>query len=81
METSTQNPFHQIEFNEEEFLDLLHTHFKAVRLYVQFLRSAAWWSYRSLAAEHSPWLRIKGFWRAIVVALPRDPQPRQPGDP
>jgi ubiquinone/menaquinone biosynthesis C-methylase UbiE len=59
----THNPFHQIEFNEEEFRDLLGSHFKAVRLYVQFLKSAAWWSYRSLAAERSPWLGIKGFWR------------------
>ena len=60
---TTQNPFHKIELNEEEFLELLGSHFKAVRLYVQFLKSAAWWSYRSLAAERSPWLRIKGFWR------------------
>src|SRR5271166_1851536 len=60
---SARNPFHQFEFNEEEFLDLLRACFKAIRLYVQFPRSAAWWSYRSLAAERSPWLSIKGFWR------------------
>lgn len=58
-----QNPFHRIELDEEEFLDLLRSHFKATRLHVQFPKSAAWWSYRSLAAERSPWLRIKGFWR------------------
>jgi 2-polyprenyl-3-methyl-5-hydroxy-6-metoxy-1,4-benzoquinol methylase len=66
----TQNPFHQIEFSEEEFLDLLRSRFKAIRLYVQFLESAAWWSYRSLAAEHSPWLRIRGFWRVSSWLCP-----------
>jgi 2-polyprenyl-3-methyl-5-hydroxy-6-metoxy-1,4-benzoquinol methylase len=60
---SSQNPFHQVELDEDEFLDLLRAGFKAIRLYVQFPQSAAWWSYRSLAAERSPWLRIKGFWR------------------
>ena len=60
---SAQNPFHRIEFDEDEFLDLLRARFQSVRLYVQFPQSAAWWSYRSLAAERSPWLRIKGYWR------------------
>lgn len=57
------NPYHQIEFDEEEFVDLLGLQFSQVRLFSQFPQSAAWWSYRSLAAEHSPWMRIKGFWR------------------
>jgi SAM-dependent methyltransferase len=57
------NPFHRIEFDEAEFRTLLETRFKDVRLYTQFPRSAAWWSVRSLCAERSPWLRIKGFWR------------------
>ncbi len=59
----TQNPFHRVEFDEEEFLELLGSYFQATRLYSQFPQTAAWWSYRSLAAERSPWLRIKGFWR------------------
>jgi ubiquinone/menaquinone biosynthesis C-methylase UbiE len=58
-----QNPFHRLEFDEQEFVDLLKAEFRSVRLYTQFPRSAAWWSPRSLAAERSPWLRIKGFWR------------------
>jgi len=58
-----KNPFHRIEFDEREFVDLLHSEFKSVQLYTQFPRSAAWWSLRSLAAERSPWLRIRGFWR------------------
>jgi SAM-dependent methyltransferase len=60
---ASQNPFHRIEFDEDEFLNLLRSRFKAIALFVQFPQSAAWWSYRSLAAERSPWLRIKGFWR------------------
>ena len=58
-----QNPFHRIEFDTEEFIDLLRTRFRSIQLYTQFNRSAAWWSLRSLSAEQSPWLRIKGFWR------------------
>jgi len=59
----TQNPYHRVEFDEREFVDLLRSKFKVVRLYSQFPQTAAWWSLRSLAAERSPWLRIKGFWR------------------
>jgi SAM-dependent methyltransferase len=58
-----QNPFHRIEFDEREFVDLLGSRFKAVRLYSQFPQWAAWWNPRSLAAERSSWLRIRGFWR------------------
>ena len=58
-----QNPFHRHEFDEREFVELLRAEFKAVQLYTQFPRSAAWWSRRSLAAERSPWLGIRGFWR------------------
>src|SRR5262249_50988888 len=39
-----QNPFHHIEFDEEEFLGLLRSKFRSVQLYTQFPRSAAWWS-------------------------------------
>ncbi len=58
-----QNPFHRREFDEREFIELLRSRFKDVRLYTQFPQWAVWWSLRSLAAERSPWLRIKGFWR------------------
>ncbi len=58
-----QNPFHRLEFDEREFVDLLSSRFRTVRLYTQFPQWAAWWSPRSLAAERSPWLNIKGFWR------------------
>lgn len=58
-----QNPFHRVEFDETEFVVLLRTRFRSIRLYTQVPHSAAWWSPRSIAAEQSPWLRIKGFWR------------------
>ncbi len=57
------NPYHKVEFDEDELTDLLHSRFRETRLYSQFPQSAAWWSFRSLAAEQSPWLRIRGFWR------------------
>jgi ubiquinone/menaquinone biosynthesis C-methylase UbiE len=58
-----QNPFHHIEFDAGEFVDLLRTRFRSVQVFTQFNRSAAWWSLRSLSAERSPWLQIRGFWR------------------
>jgi 2-polyprenyl-3-methyl-5-hydroxy-6-metoxy-1,4-benzoquinol methylase len=58
-----QNPYHRVEFDADEFIQLLHTRFRSVRLYAQFNQSAAWWSLRSLSAERSPWLQIRGFWR------------------
>ena len=58
-----QNPFHHVEFDTNEFVELLSTRFRFVQLYTQFNQSVAWWSPRSLAAEQSPWLRIRGFWR------------------
>jgi ubiquinone/menaquinone biosynthesis C-methylase UbiE len=73
-----QNPFHRLEFDEREFAQLLHSRFESVRLYSQFPRSAAWWSHRSLAAERSPWLRIRGFWRIsswICPAIRTDVSP------
>jgi SAM-dependent methyltransferase len=64
------NPFHRIEFDEREFEDVLRARFESVRLYTQFPRSARWWSPRSLAAERSPWLRIRGFWRLSAWFCP-----------
>jgi SAM-dependent methyltransferase len=59
----TPNPFHHRELDEHEFVSLLSTRFRDVRLYTQFPQTAGWWSARSLAAERSPWLRVRGFWR------------------
>ncbi|WP_406697396.1 class I SAM-dependent methyltransferase [Singulisphaera sp. Ch08] len=64
------NPFHRVECDEREFGALLHPRFKSVRLFTQFPESSGWWSFRSLAAERSPWLRIKGFWRFTAWLCP-----------
>jgi SAM-dependent methyltransferase len=65
-----RNPFHRSELDEGEFVHLLRARFRSVRLFTQFPRSAAWWSHRSLAAECSPWLGIKGFWRVSSWLCP-----------
>jgi ubiquinone/menaquinone biosynthesis C-methylase UbiE len=66
----TSNPFHQVELDEGEFLELLRSRFRAVTLYSQFLESAPWWRVRSLSTEKSPWLKIKGFWRLSTWICP-----------
>ena len=59
-----QNPFHRVEFDEDGVRrSSSHASSDPIRLYTQVPHSAAWWSPRSMAAERSPWLRIKGFWR------------------
>ena len=63
-EAPEQNPFHCSEMNEGDFLFLLGSRFRHTKRYVQVVKTAPWWSPRSLAATHSQWLRIKGGWRA-----------------
>jgi SAM-dependent methyltransferase len=65
-----RNPFHHIEFSEQEFVDLFLARFRNTCLYTQFPRSVAWWSWRALTAEESPWLRIKGFWTLSCLLCP-----------
>ncbi len=67
---SSSNPFHVREFDEDEFRELLGRKFREVTLYTQFPRTAAWWHPRSLAAEHSQWLKVKGFWRLSTLLCP-----------
>ena len=76
-----QNPFHRFEFDEDEFVNLLRAQFKSVRLYTQFPQTAAWWSLRSMAAERSPWLRIRGLLAPVILVLSGDPHRYQPGHP
>ena len=64
------NPFHENELDEAEFVALLSRYFETIELFTQFPKSAAWWSPRSLAAEQSAWLRIKGFWRLSTWFCP-----------
>lgn len=65
-----ENPHHVHEFDRDEFAALLAERFATVRMFSQFPRSAAWWNPRSLAAERSPWLKIKGFWRLSTLICP-----------
>jgi SAM-dependent methyltransferase len=62
-ESSEPNPCHCSEMNEDEFLALLTSRFTHVKRYAQVVKTAPWWSPRSLAATHSPWVRMKGGWR------------------
>jgi ubiquinone/menaquinone biosynthesis C-methylase UbiE len=57
------NPFHCSEMNEEDFYSLLGSRFTHTKRYVQIVKTAPWWSLRSLAATNSPWTRFKGGWR------------------
>ena len=63
-ESPELNPFHCSEMNEEDFLSLLTSRFIHTKRYAQMVKTAPWWSPRSLAATHSPWARMKGGWRA-----------------
>ena len=63
-ESPEPNPFHCSEMNEGDFLSLLGSRFTHTKRYVQIVKTAPWWSFRSLAATHSQWVRIKGGWRA-----------------
>jgi SAM-dependent methyltransferase len=58
-----QNPYHRVKFDADEFIQLLHTRFRSVRLYTQFNQLAGWWNLRSLSAERSPSLQIRRLWR------------------
>ena len=73
----TRNPFHRVEFDEREFVELLESRLQTVRIYTQFPQTAAWWSHRSLAAERSPWLRDQGFLAVIVLVVSGDPSRAQ----
>ena len=58
-----QNPYHCSEMKEEEFKAVLRSRFHDCRFYTQRPTSAAWWSFRTLACDGTPWNRIWGFGR------------------
>jgi hypothetical protein len=49
--------------NEDDFLAILASRFRHTKRYIQLVKTAPWWSPRSLAATHSQWTRIRGGWR------------------
>ncbi len=63
-ESSEPNPFHRSEMDESEFLSLLESRFRHTERYAQILKTAPWWSPRSLGATHAKWVRRRGGWRA-----------------
>jgi ubiquinone/menaquinone biosynthesis C-methylase UbiE len=63
-EPDQSNPYHCSEMNESEFESLLSKRFPRWRMYVQMPNRAPWWSATSIAAVSSPWLNLKGFYRA-----------------
>lgn len=57
------NRYHCSEMTEDEFLSALRARFLGIRLYSQHPYWAAWWSPRTLAADESPWDRVRLFRR------------------
>lgn len=62
-ENGKHNPFHSIEFNLPELDELLRSRFSRVELFSQRPREVAWWSTRSVAADRTNWINVRGFWR------------------
>jgi len=50
-----KNPYHCSEMTEDEFAAALRARFRRIDFYSQHPYSAAWWSFRALAADVSPW--------------------------
>lgn len=65
-----QNPHHCSEMTREEFASALSSRFHDTRFYTQRLRSAPWWSIKTLACENPPWGFIRGS-RRLRRALQR----------
>ncbi len=55
------NPYHCSEMTEDEFSFLLRARFRKVKLYSQHPHSAPRWSFRTLAADVSPWQGLRLF--------------------
>ena len=53
-----KNPYHCSEMTEDEFATALRARFRRIGFYSQHPHSAAWWSFRALAADVSPWKTV-----------------------
>ncbi|HKV79626.1 MAG TPA: class I SAM-dependent methyltransferase [Candidatus Sulfotelmatobacter sp.] len=58
---ATPNPYHCSEMTEDEFFSALHARFRKIDFYSQHPYSAPWWSPRSLAADVTPWRKLRTF--------------------
>lgn len=56
-----KNPYHCSEMTEEEFATALRARFRRIDFYSQHPHSAAWWSFRALAADVSTWKTVSPF--------------------
>jgi ubiquinone/menaquinone biosynthesis C-methylase UbiE len=65
------NPFHCSEMTESEFLSAVGQRFSSIRRYSQLPAAARNWSPRSLRLIHTPWEKVKGFWRLQVKCRAR----------
>jgi SAM-dependent methyltransferase len=60
----SHNSFHCSEMSESEFIDILSTRFRRIRMFGQSFITALPWHPRSLAATRSAWRRMRGYWFA-----------------
>ena len=58
-----KNPYHCSEMTEGEFATALRARFHRIDFYSQHPYSAAWWSFRALAADVGPWKTVRGIGR------------------
>ena len=56
-----KNPYHCSEMAEDEFATALRARFRRIDFYSQRPHSAAWWSFRTLAADVNPWKTANTF--------------------
>jgi len=81
-----KNPYHCSEMTEDEFATALRARFRRIDFYSQHPHSAAWWSFRALAADVSLWQKLPGFDRfrfatqlRLAPRVVRDPTDEQRG--
>jgi SAM-dependent methyltransferase len=70
-ERAQHNPFHCAEMNRAEFVAAMSVDFRALKIYSQHVRTAPYWTLRSLGAIDSPWKNVSGYGRVRKWVLPR----------
>lgn len=67
-QVATHNPHHHSEMSEADFTKMLLANFAKVEMFGQHPLRAPWWSWRSFAAQRTPWARVRGFQRGKAIA-------------
>lgn len=57
------NPFHKKELKQDEFFDLVASHFRKITWFSQTPKTVNKLSWRSLSALSTQWVDTRGFWR------------------